>query len=135
MAENTDIVPSSATKPAAALLVLHGIFLAACGCYGAHSHGWKKEVMHSAYAGLGGCGALTACALLTASGKRKLTAIGVHVALLLQLVFTGVFALQAKKSYGDPKKADRFPLFVVMCLGSVTALGGMLICKPKKKKE
>ena len=60
--------------------------------------------------------------------------IGVHVGLLLQLAFTGVFTMQAYKSYGVPGKADRFPLFVVMGLGSVAALGLMMKYKPKKKK-
>ena len=54
--------------------------------------------------------------------------------LLLQVLFTGVFALQAYKSYGVPEKADRFPLFVVMGIGSIAALGMMRLNKPKKKK-
>ena len=60
--------------------------------------------------------------------------IGVHAGLLLQVVFTGVFAMQTYKSYGVPEKQDRFPLFVVMSVGSVVALGLMRALKPKKKK-
>ena len=119
----------------AAVLVAHGAFLAACGCYGAASKNWAPEVMHSAHAGIGAGTALVVCAILAVIGVRKLYMIGVHVALLLQVVFIGVFTLQAYKSYGNPAKADRFPLFVVMALGSVAGLAGMYLCKPKKEKK
>ena len=115
--------------------------------------------MHSAYAGAGGGGVLVVCSLLSVSGSYRLYMIGVHVALLLQLLFIFVFALQvppadqqgtipstlacmslphvcaqAYKSYGVPEKQDRFPLFVAMGVGSVVALGLMKVFKPKKKK-
>ena len=115
--------------------------------------------MHSAYAGAGGGGVLVVCSLLSVSGSYRLYMIGVHVALLLQLLFIFVFALQvppadqqgtipstlaytsmphvfaqAYKSYGVPEKQDRFPLFVAMGVGSVVALGLMKVFKPKKKR-
>ena len=121
--------------PVAAVLVAHGAFLAACVCYGSASTGWAPSAMHSAYAGLGSSGALGACALLSVSGSRPLYMVGVHVALLLQAALTGVFGWQAWKSYGIPEKADRFPLFVVMCAGSILALGAMRAFKPKKNKK
>merc|ERR1719343_1603920 len=114
-------------------MIAHGIFLAGCGCYGAHSQGWTKQVMHSAYAGLGGMGALTVCGALSVAGSKKLYMIGVHLGLLLQALFIGVFSLQSYKSYGVPGKADRFPLFVVMALGSIAGLGALIKLKPKKK--
>ena len=70
-----------------------------------------------------------------ALGNRTMYMIGVHVGLLLQLLFTGVFSMQAYKSYGVPEKQDRFPLFVVMGTGSVVALGLMRLLKPKKKEK
>merc|ERR1712083_204149 len=57
--------------------------------------------------------ALGICAALTLSGSKMLYKIGVHVALLLQVVFCFVFTLQAKKAYGDPNKSDRLVLFIV----------------------
>eukprot|EP00320_Phaeocystis_rex_P021989 CAMPEP_0119058234 /NCGR_PEP_ID=MMETSP1178-20130426/2597_1 /TAXON_ID=33656 /ORGANISM="unid sp, Strain CCMP2000" /LENGTH=134 /DNA_ID=CAMNT_0007039143 /DNA_START=38 /DNA_END=442 /DNA_ORIENTATION=- len=120
--------------PAAGVLLLHGLYLAAFGSFGAAQHDWAPKAMHSAYAGAGGGGALVLCSLLSISGSYKLYMIGVHLALLLQLLFTFVFVLQAYKSYGVPEKQDRFPLFVAMGLGSVVALGMMRIVKPKKKK-
>ena len=90
--------------------------------------------MHSAYAGFGCGGVLAVCALMSISGSYKLYMIGVHIALLLQLLFIVVFGMQAFRSYGVPEKADRFPLFVAMGAGSVVALGLMVALKPKKKK-
>ena len=121
--------------PVAGVLVGHGLFLAGCGIYGAAASGWAARAMHSAYAGIGGCAALTVCGAMSVGGTKKLYMIGVHVGLLLQLLFTGIFGLQAYKSYGVPEKQDRFPLFVVMGTGSIVALGLMRALKPKKKEK
>ena len=53
----------------------------------------------------------------------------------VQVIFTGVFGMQAYRSYGVPEKQDRFPLFVLMGTGSVLALGMMRLLKPKKPKQ
>lgn len=119
--------------PVASVLAVHGGYLAACGAYGAKISGWTA--MHSLYAGAGGGLALALCGLLSVGGTKKKYMIGVHIGLLLQLLFTGVFTLQAYKSYGVPEKADRFPLFVAMAGGSVIALGLMRALKPKPKKK
>jgi len=121
--------------PVGAVLFLHGAFLAACGCYGAASAGWAPAAMHSAYAGGGMGAALLVCAVMSVSPWYKLYMVGVHIALLLQLLLICVFAWQAYRSYGNPAKADRFPLFVVMGAGSVVALCAMKVFKPKKKKK
>ena len=127
-------VPKDAPK-LAVIMAGHGAFLATCGVYGAYAAGWAAKAMHSAYAGLGSGAALALCAGLTSAGTRKLYMIGVHVALLLQLTFTGVFAVQAFRSAGVPEKADRFPLFVLMGVGSAAALALMMKFKPKKEKK
>eukprot|EP00411_Alexandrium_monilatum_P112212 CAMPEP_0175682604 /NCGR_PEP_ID=MMETSP0097-20121207/25900_1 /TAXON_ID=311494 /ORGANISM="Alexandrium monilatum, Strain CCMP3105" /LENGTH=171 /DNA_ID=CAMNT_0016989493 /DNA_START=51 /DNA_END=562 /DNA_ORIENTATION=+ len=121
--------------PCAVVLVAQGLFLAACGCYGAHAHGWTKQVMHSAYAGLGGMVALATCAAMSVSGSRKLYMIGVHLALVLQAVFVFVFSLQCYKSYGVPAKQDRFPLFVAMDLGSILGLALMVPAEAEEEEE
>ena len=78
----------------ASLHAQHGLYLAACGCFGAAQHDWAPKAMHSVYAGAGGGGALALCGLVSVSGSYKLYMIGVHVALLLQLLFIFVFAMQ-----------------------------------------
>ena len=55
--------------------------------------------------------------------------------LILQLTFTGVFAVQSYRSFGVPEKADRHYLFVLMAAGSAAALYGMMKFKPKKEKK
>ena len=119
--------------PVAAVLATHGLFLGGCGAFGAAMSAWTA--MHSLYMGAGGGAALVVSGLLSIGGTKKLYMIGVHVGLLLQLLFTGVFALQAYKSYGVPEKADRFLLFVVMGTGSAVALVMMRLLKPKPKKK
>ena len=91
--------------PVASVLAVHGGYLAACGAYGAKISGWTA--MHSLYAGAAVALRLR-CGLLSVGGTKKKYMIGVHIGLLLQLLFTGVFTLQAYKSYGVPEKADRF---------------------------
>lgn len=58
--------------------------------------------------------------------------IGVHLALLFQLLFVVVFGAQ---TYRSREKTDgRFELFAVMLAGSAAALGLMIAYKPKKPK-
>ena len=121
--------------PVAGVLVGHGIVLAAFGIYGAALHGFAPKVMHSVYAGVGSAAVLSVCGALSIGGTRKLYMIGVHLGLLAQLLFTGVFTMQAYKNYGVPEKADRFKLFVGMGLSGVIALGLMRALKPKPKKK
>jgi len=116
-------------------VLLRSIFLVACGSAGAYSHNWEKKSMHSLYAGLGGFLAMLACGLFAASNVKVLVAIGVHLALVLMLVFIAVFGVQAFKSFGNPEKFDRLVLFVVMGLGSVVALAKAISMKPKKEKN
>mmetsp|Transcript_100134 Transcript_100134/g.254695 ORF Transcript_100134/g.254695 Transcript_100134/m.254695 type:complete len:138 (-) Transcript_100134:209-622(-) len=121
--------------PCGVVLVLEGLFLGACGCYGSWMQNFRPGTMHSAYSGLGAMVLLVICAGLTVSGHYKMYMMGVHLALLLQALFVLVFSMQSFRSYGVPAKADRFPLFVVMDIGSVVGLSLMIALKPKKKKE
>ena len=132
MPDAKEELPNAA--PVAGVLFGHGLFLAGCGLYGAAQNGFTPKVMHSAYAGIGSCAALSVSAALSVGGTKKLYMIGVHIGLLLQVVFTGVFAMQTYKSWGVEEKADRLPLFIVMTAGSIAALGLMKALKPKKKK-
>ena len=128
-----DEVPNAA--PVAAVCIVHGLFLFGCGYYGAAQHDFAPKVMHSLYMGAGGGASLALMGLLSMSGSRKAYMIGVHLALLLQLVFTAVFTWQAVKNYGVSEKADRFQLFVLMAVGSIAALGAMRALKPKPKEK
>jgi hypothetical protein len=48
----------------AATLCVYGVFLAACGYYGAWSHEFAPKVMHSLYAGVGGGAAVSVCGVM-----------------------------------------------------------------------
>jgi hypothetical protein len=115
-------------------MAVHGAFLAACGYYGASSHDFSPQAMHSLYSGAGGGGALALFAAISMMPSRKMYMIGVHLGLLLQALFAIVFAVQIVKSYGHPEKADRVVLFSVMLGGTVLALFAMKALKPKKPK-
>ena len=119
----------------ALVLLAHGAFLAGCGYYGAAQYDFAPKAMHSLYSGAGGGAVLALCGVMSMSGSYKLYMIGVHIALLLQLLFVVVFAVQAFRSYGVPEKEDRFMLFVEMGLGSAVALALMVVFKPKKAKK
>lgn len=49
----------------AVTLCLYGVFLAACGYYGAWSRGMDPKAMHSLYMGAGGGGAMVLCGVLS----------------------------------------------------------------------
>ena len=85
-------------------------------CFGAAQLDWAPKAMHSAYAGAGGGGALVVCSLLSVSGSYRMYMIGVHVALLLQLLFIFVFALQV------PPTDQRMPRLLVGIVPSIFTL-------------
>ena len=112
------------------------------GWYGAHSHGYAAAVMHSLYAGIGSGTAMLACAAgatgaAPAKGAPgyKTWMIAVHLGLMFNALFAAVFSLQYARARGNPAKADRASLFLVMALGSAAALAATVRLKPKKKKD
>eukprot|EP00931_Biecheleriopsis_adriatica_P109416 TRINITY_DN8367_c0_g1_i1.p2 TRINITY_DN8367_c0_g1~~TRINITY_DN8367_c0_g1_i1.p2 ORF type:complete len:127 (+),score=27.80 TRINITY_DN8367_c0_g1_i1:65-445(+) len=123
------------TKEFGTMLMMYGAFLGVCGTAGSALHNWEKKAMHSMYAGLGGLVAMFVCGLLASSGAKVPVAIGVHLALVLILLFIIVFSVQTFKSAGDPAKFDRMILFIVMGVGSATALAKAISMKPKKVKD
>mmetsp|Transcript_5190 Transcript_5190/g.15419 ORF Transcript_5190/g.15419 Transcript_5190/m.15419 type:complete len:98 (+) Transcript_5190:1-294(+) len=93
----------------------------------------KTGAMHALYGGLAGGALIFFCYFLTSfTSDRKCVAAGVHLDLLLAAVFTVVFGLQSYKAYGVPAKMDRFPLFVILGLGSICHIGAMMLKKPRK---
>lgn len=74
------------------------------------------------------------CGGFSASGLKVLVTIGVHLALVLVLVFNIVFYLQAYKQIGKEDKFDRLVLFSVMAIGSTIMLFVAVKMKPKKQK-
>lgn len=67
--------------------------------------------------------------------SNRAKAIGVHIALLMLVVFIGVFSWRASLVYGVAEKAYLFNLLVVMALGSAATLGLLIAYKPKPAKQ
>ena len=122
--------------PVANICFGHGLYLASCGYYGAAVIGkWEPSAMHSLYAGAGAGVILGLCGSLSVSSSHRLYMIGVHVALLLDVILFGVFTFQAYKSYTNIAKIERFPLFVAMSIGTLLSLVAMIAFKPPSKKK
>eukprot|EP00747_Dinoflagellata_sp_TGD_P168985 gnl/TRDRNA2_/TRDRNA2_196732_c0_seq1.p1 gnl/TRDRNA2_/TRDRNA2_196732_c0~~gnl/TRDRNA2_/TRDRNA2_196732_c0_seq1.p1 ORF type:complete len:136 (+),score=20.77 gnl/TRDRNA2_/TRDRNA2_196732_c0_seq1:44-451(+) len=119
----------------AVVAITYGVAIAICGAAGAALHGFEKKAMHSLYSGLGCLVAMLLCGGLSLTGKRVPIAIGVHVGLLLKVVFLLVFCIQAAKSMGNPEKFDRLVLFVIMAAFTVAGLAGAMVFKPKKDRN
>lgn len=58
-------VSSASTSGVALTMYIYGMFLAACGYYGAWSRGMDPKAMHSLYMGAGGGGAMVLCGVLS----------------------------------------------------------------------
>merc|ERR1712100_61914 len=112
------------------LCMVYGAFLGVCGTVGAAMHGFEKKAMHSMYAGLGGLVSMLICGVLAATEKKVPVAIGVHIALILMVLFLAVFGIQAYKSFGHKEKFDRMVLFIIMGIGSAIALARAIGMKP-----
>jgi hypothetical protein len=57
--------------------------------------------------------------------------IGIHVGLILPLIFAGLFGWRAYKAYADPAKLYLAIILAIMTLGSVLAFGLLLRARPK----
>ena len=77
------------------------------------------------------------CGALVLSSSFTLYMIGVHLAILLNVIFALVFGIQGYRSYtsDDLNKQERFPLFLAMALGTLLALICAQKFKPVSKKK
>ena len=121
----------------ATTMISYGGFLGACGWYGAHTSG----AMHSLYAGVGSGVVMVACGANSFGEPKKgdkdykKWMIAVHLGLMFNALFTVVFCVQYLRSRGDPDKASRAFLFMVMTAGSALSLWTLVKLKPKPKKD
>lgn len=103
--------------PSAAVMAAHGLMLAGCGMAGAGPIGTATGLT------------MLTCAGLTCAGSMPAYMVGVHVALLVQLVSASGFAVQAARSSLVP------PVWSAMSVSSAAAFGAMYKLKPKKEKK
>ena len=78
------------------------------------------------------------CAAMAGSlhRNRKLGMIGIHVGLVLPLLFAAAFAHRAYKAFGGGAgKHYLFVILVIMAVGSVIAFVGLLMTRPKPEQR
>lgn len=111
------------------LIASQGLFLILGGAWGAITTG----ALHSLFMGCV-CGLpVLACAFMASfSSDRKMVLSAYRMDIFLTSVVCAVFCWQTAKAYGDSSKADRFPLFVILVVGSLCHVVAMLRMKPKR---
>lgn len=110
------------------IIMTYGVFLLVAGVWGAVTTG----ALHSLYGGtFFGCAVLFCAFLASFTSDNKCVAAGVHIDLAIAAVLSLVFAAQAYKSY-VPSRMDRFPLFLILTLGSLSHVGAMFAKKPRR---
>ena len=92
--------------PVVAVMAAHGLLLIGCGACGTGVVGTATGLT------------MVTCAGLTATGSYAAYMAGVHVALLVQLVSTGAFAVQATRATLTP------PVWSIMSTSSIAAFAG-----------
>ena len=75
------------------------------------------------------------CDGVRATQDYKKWMIAVHLGLMFNALFTVVFCVQYLRSRGDPEKASRAFLFMVMTAGSALSMWTLVKLKPKKKTD
>eukprot|EP00050_Salpingoeca_kvevrii_P020589 m.100424 g.100424 ORF g.100424 m.100424 type:complete len:92 (+) comp8928_c0_seq2:1497-1772(+) len=85
--------------------------------------------------GAASAAAVFVCSILTSYPGGVRRAIGVHIGLILPIVFTGVFMWRGQKAFADPKKQYLGYLLAVMAIGSLFALVGLLANKPPSPRK
>ena len=91
--------------------------------------------MHGVIAGGVGAALMTVMGLMAASKNQTTGMIGVHIGMLLPVLFAAVFTKQAIKNFPIRDTDARFYLFVLMTLGSLASFMTILEHKPKKEKR
>ena len=124
-----------AARAVADVLFVHAAVLFACGWYGAVRGNWTAHVMYLALIGTCTGGLIAACGALCRTGSAKYFEIGVTSALVLQVVFAAIFAVQAYCSYGVKGRHAHWPVFAAMAVVSAVAPGAVRAEKAKPTKE
>jgi Kef-type K+ transport system membrane component KefB len=144
-AEETQTWPRYAI---AIICAVNGAILAACGCWGAWLVGFDARGMHALHMGLQFGAALSvvslALAISTSKKSEKWLGIGRRLAMLLQVIFTAVAAVNARQAWvaymhsfksqkeRELEKGGRFHAYVLMGFVCAFSLGFILCLEPSK---
>jgi hypothetical protein len=121
--------------PTPILMVVYVAFLATCGVVAFAMSGFASNARTSLIVGFGTAAVMVTCGWLASMIKRNKAAgmIGIHVGLILPLIFAGLFGWRAYKAYADPSGGKLYlaTILSIMALGSILAFGLLLSARPK----
>jgi hypothetical protein len=116
-----------------AILYVYAAFLAACGLVAFAMSGFAANARTALIVGFGTAIVIAICAALAGMVHRNRAAgmIGIHVGLLMPLIFAILFGWRAWQAYADPAKLYLAVILAVMALGSIVAFLLVLRTRPK----
>lgn len=114
------------------ILAGYAVFLAACGFAAYAMSGFAANARTALIVGFGTAVVIGVCALLARMIQSNKAAgmIGIHLGLILPLIYAGLFGWRAFKSYADPAKLYLAVILVIMALGSVIVFAMLLKARP-----
>ena len=115
-----------------AILYAYAVFLAVCGLVAFAMSGFAANARTALIVGFGTAIVIAICAALAGMFQRNRTAgmIGIHVGLVLPLIFAGLFGWRAWQAYADPAKLYLAVILAIMAAGSVIAFIMVLRTRP-----
>ena len=115
-----------------AILYVYAAFLAICGLVAFAMSGFAANARTALIVGFGTAIVIAICAALAGMFHRNRTAgmIGIHVGLVLPLIFAILFGWRAWQAYADPAKLYLAVILAIMALGSVIAFIMVLRTRP-----
>jgi hypothetical protein len=116
-------------------MIVYAAFLAGCGFLAFAMSGFAANARTALFVGFGTAVVMVMCGLLAGVIKKNRSAgmIGIHVGLILPLIFAGLFGWRAFKAYADPAKLYLAIILAIMALGSVLVFGLLLRARPKSE--
>lgn len=114
-------------------MFLYAGFLAACGFAAFAMSGFAANARTALIVGCGTAFVMIICGVLAGMIHRNKMAgmIGIHLGLILPLIYAGLFGWRAWQAYADPAKLYLAVILAIMALGSVIVFGWLLSVRPK----
>jgi hypothetical protein len=114
-------------------MFMYAGFLAICGFAAFAMSGFASNARTAVIVGCGTAIVMFICGVLAGMIHKNKAAgmIGIHVGLLLPLVFACLFGWRAYKAYNDPAKLYLAVILAIMAAGSVIVFGLLVSARPK----
>lgn len=115
------------------LMLAYAAFLVICGAIAFFMAPPNAKASTALIVSAGTATLMVICAAMAASLQRKRTLgmIGIHVGLVLPLVFAILFGVRGYGAFSNPEKRYLAIILTVMAIGSVIAFVLILLTRPK----